>query len=92
MEKPAWKISGGQVDPEEWIEQAAEREVMEETGVKVTTHGILASRELLHFRWNRADIYYIVLCLTEQEEISIDKSEALKAEWFDVKEVVKDSF
>ena len=92
MEKPAWKISGGQVDPKEWIEGAAEREVWEETGVKVTTHGILASRELLRFRWNRADIYYIVLCLTEQEEINIDKSEALKAEWFTIQEVIADSF
>ncbi len=72
------------MDPEEWIEAAAEREVFEETGVKATAHGILASRELLNFRWDRADIYYIVVCLTEQEELNIDNSEALKADWFPV--------
>ena len=59
MEKPAWKISGEHVDPEVWVEEAVEREVKEETEVRVTTHGILASQELLHFHWNRADIYCI---------------------------------
>ena len=31
-------------------------------------------------------------CLTEQEDINIDKSEALKADWFDIEEVIQDSF
>lgn len=92
MENPAWKVSGGQVDAGEWIEHAAVREVREETGVVCEAVGVLAHRELLRFRWNRADIYYVVLCLTEQEEISIDETEASKAQWFTVEEVLHPDF
>ena len=66
-----WKLPGGQVEPQEWLQKAVEREVWEETGIKTEFEGILGMRELKDFRYNKGDMYYICLlrALTTKIEI-----------------------
>ena len=44
------------MDPGETIKIAAEREVLEETGIKTEFQGILGMREMLDFRYSASDI------------------------------------
>jgi ADP-ribose pyrophosphatase YjhB (NUDIX family) len=41
-EEPAWSIPGGRVEPGEFVTDALEREVLEETGIRVVDPGALA--------------------------------------------------
>jgi 8-oxo-dGTP diphosphatase len=41
-EEPAWTVPGGRVEPGEFVTDALEREVAEETGIRVVDRGALA--------------------------------------------------
>jgi ADP-ribose pyrophosphatase YjhB (NUDIX family) len=80
-----WKLPGGFMDPGETIKIAAEREVLEETGIKTQFQGILGMREMLDFRYSASDIYIVCLmhctCSEDQEINIIDKREVIEAKW-----------
>jgi hypothetical protein len=73
------------MDPGETIKIAAEREVLEETGIKTEFQGILGMREMLDFRYSASDIYIVCLmhctCAEDQEINIIDKREVIEAKW-----------
>ena len=84
--KRLWKIPGGAVDPDESIQQAAVREVWEETGVRVKFKSVLAFRELKKYRFGQGDIYFICLMepISDELEPKIDiqmKDEIKAAKW-----------
>jgi ADP-ribose pyrophosphatase YjhB (NUDIX family) len=94
-----WKFPGGAVDPMEDITVACEREVFEETGIKVKFAKILALRHMLEFRFQRGDLYCLCLCLLEDENqvIEIQETEISACKWMSLEEFlqlkhVKESF
>lgn len=79
-----FKIPGGLVDVGEYICEASEREVFEETGVKAKFLGVLALREKKNYYFGRNDIYFICLLEPASKEISKCEIEIAYCEWVDV--------
>ena len=78
------------MDPGETIKQAAEREVLEETGIKTTFQGVIGMREMLNARYSAADIYFVCLmhCGEDGQDINvIDKREVIEAKWVPLAEL-----
>ena len=81
-----WQVPGGFVEPEETIEQAVIREVMEESGVKTEVRGVLGIR-------NRYDpdvdnSIYVVLLLNPMDiNPQPDNHEVDRAGFFSLEEI-----
>jgi ADP-ribose pyrophosphatase YjhB (NUDIX family) len=86
-----WKFPGGAADPGEDLTVATEREVFEETGVKVKFVKILTMRHLLNFRFDRADFYCLCLCALEDDnpEIKMQESEISACMWMPLEEFLE---
>ena len=69
---PVWKLPGGLVEAGESIEQAVNREVWEETGVKTNFVSILGFRELLKYQWGQQDLYYVCMLEPKDGDETID--------------------
>ena len=96
-----WKLPGGLADLSEELPDAAEREVLEETGVQATFQSIMALRNSHQMSFGKSDLY--VVCHLEVEEkeeeessssssnevLGIDPDEIEEARWFDVHEWAK---
>ena len=63
-----WKIPGGIVDPNESLQDAAKREVFEETGVEAEMIGLLGVKEALNYQFERSDIYFVALMRALSDE------------------------
>jgi len=87
-----WKFPGGLVDEGETIEQAAIREVWEETGVKARYLGVLGFREQLNFRFGQGDLYFTCLMQADTEVINKCELEIFDAKWMPIKELKQESF
>ena len=83
-----WKLPGGAVDPGESIQEAAIREVWEETGVKTQFKSVLGFRELGLWKFGQPDHYYVcqLNCIDEEIEIQM-KSEVAEAVWVPITEL-----
>jgi len=81
--KDFWKLPGGLVDPKESIRQAVEREVFEETGLRVSFVSLVAFRESLTGPFGLTDFYCICACrlLPNQPEPSPRQGEIAAAKW-----------
>ena len=60
--KDFWKLPGGLVDPAEELSKAAEREVLEETGIKSKFVSIAAFRETHNGPFGTTDLY-VICCM-----------------------------
>jgi len=81
-----WKIPGGLVDENEYISDAAVREVWEETGIKSKFNSLLGWREKRDYKWGQADIYFFAWMTPESYEIKIDPMEIHTAKWMKIDE------
>jgi len=79
-----WKFPGGLVDEKETIEQAAIREVWEETGIKADYIGILGFREQLNFRFGQGDLYFTCLLQAKNADINKCEVELHDAQWIPI--------
>lgn len=88
--KEIWKLPGGLADRGEAIEDAAVREVLEETGIRTEFKGVLGFTFKEQFRFGHSDVYFICLLSLprsaegEDEQatrITIDPGEIAKCEW-----------
>ena len=79
--KPYFKLPGGAVDPAENIGEAAEREVMEETGIYTQFVGIVCLRHRHQFRFGTSDLYIVCRLKPLSKEIISDPGEIEDCKW-----------
>ncbi len=77
------------MDPGETISQAAEREVLEETGIKTKFQGIMGMREIMDAKYGAADFYIVCLMHCSEDNLIniIDKREVIEAKWVPMSEL-----
>ena len=82
----SWKIPGGLVDSGEYLSEAVEREVREETGVEAKFKGILTLREKRVYNFGRNDIYFVCLLEPTSKDINMCEVEVAHCKWIDIDE------
>jgi 8-oxo-dGTP pyrophosphatase MutT (NUDIX family) len=90
-----YKLPGGLLHAGESLADGVEREVFEETGVKVTFANLVSLRHNLQYPggFGCADIYHVCNCHPTDEDdiaISIDEDEIASCRWMPVKEFLAD--
>lgn len=80
-----WAIPGGFVEPQETIEQAIHRELLEETGVKAELKGLIAARSRV--RSNENSAYFVFLMHSPNEEAHADVLEVAEASYFTLAQI-----
>jgi len=68
-----WKIPTGLSELEEQIDDAAVREVLEETGIRTTFHSILSFRQTHGLAYGRSDLFFV--CRLDPVEDETDKGD-----------------
>ena len=81
-----WKFPGGLTNLGEEFEDAAIREVYEETGVKTAFQNILTLRHSHNIQYGMSDIYVICQLKPLTTEINIDEDEIAEAKWMNLDE------
>src|SRR3989344_2146395 len=82
LEGGKWGLIGGFVERDETIEQAAEREVLEETGYKVLGLKLLRVKDdPMRPNEDRQNIAFVYFC-TAQEKVGEADSESSEQRWF----------
>lgn len=86
-----YKIPGGHIDDSEMITNAACREVLEETGVKVQFQTIISLGHFYPHQFHKSNLYVLCLAKPLSHEINIkDTQEIEDAKWVDVDEYLND--
>lgn len=86
-----YKLPGGHIDNGEMISKALEREVFEETGVKVEFEKIVSLGHFFPHQFHKSNLYVICLAKALTSEINIqDTQEILDAKWIDVNKYLED--
>ncbi|CAG0917391.1 unnamed protein product [Notodromas monacha] len=92
FKKRFWKLPGGYVDPvklvgfaDESLSEAAEREVLEETGITAKFETIVAFRHYQHGPFDTADIYFICVLRPLNKIIQKCEVEIEECKWMKVR-------
>ncbi|OIO32962.1 MAG: hypothetical protein COZ49_02110 [Candidatus Yonathbacteria bacterium CG_4_10_14_3_um_filter_47_65] len=75
-----WTFPGGGVDEEETMEQAVEREVMEEVGIKINE--LKRIGEFATTAEYKIDTVTVFVAKSTHDQFKIDEKEILEAGWF----------
>lgn len=86
IKTPMWKLPGGYVEPGENINIAAEREVLEETGVKAKFKCLIAFRHAHQCAFDCSDIYMIAYLTPTTFDIKKCEREISECTWMKVDE------
>jgi mutator protein MutT len=84
-----WKMPGGMLDMGESFEEAACREVQEETGIPCEFESILTFWHRHELTFGKSDLYFVCMLRPKSLEIDIDPVEVSAARWMSVDEFVK---
>ncbi|XP_076379266.1 uncharacterized protein LOC143259741 [Megalopta genalis] len=79
--RPFWKLPGGYVDPDEDLETAVKREVLEETGIETTLKCLIGFRHAHNFAFNCSDIYIIFYLIPNSFDIKKCDKEISECQW-----------
>lgn len=88
-----WKLPGGLMDPGESFQEAACREVLEETGVETDFDGILTLWNRHGLMWGKSDIYVVCLLrpkVASRKTLHPDPEEIAEAKWIPLADFVRD--
>ena len=83
---PAYKLPGGALHPGEHLVEAAEREVLEETGIKATFQSLHFFRHWHGYRYGKSDIYFVCRLSPQSADITMQAEELDEALWMPVQE------
>jgi ADP-ribose pyrophosphatase YjhB (NUDIX family) len=85
-----WLIPGGFVNPGETLIEGVEREVFEETGMRVEAQGILGVRTMVRHRDNLTDLYSVLKCVLKSvpEPLVPQASEIKAVTWMPISETM----
>lgn len=86
-----WGLPGGQAERNEPLHEAVEREVREETGVRVRFAGIVALKHQLAYVHGCSDIYFVCACEPLTIAIAAEESEIADCRWMDVRAFLNDA-
>lgn len=85
-----WGYHGGKVELGESVEEAAKRELFEETGLRaedMKLFGVFSGKELHHIYPDGNEVYIIdvvFICNSFSGTLKAQKSEVLDLRWFDI--------
>ncbi|XP_033350342.1 nudix hydrolase 8 [Bombus vosnesenskii] len=86
---PIWKLPGGYVEPEEDLEEAVKREVLEETGVQTTFKCIIGFRHVHGYAFGCSDIYMIAYLSPININIKKCEKEISDCRWMKVNDYLE---
>jgi len=82
-----YKLPGGYIDDRENISQALEREVYEETGIKIELDSIVSLGHLSPSQFEQSNLYILCSAKALSSEINIvDTDEIIEAKWMELDE------
>jgi 8-oxo-dGTP pyrophosphatase MutT (NUDIX family) len=81
-----WLPPGGHVDPDELPDEAAVREVLEETGVQARFEALVCFRHWHGYRYGKSDIYFVCRLAPLSEEVTRQVEEIEECLWMPVEE------
>lgn len=87
-----WQNVTGSVDENEELQQAALRELKEETGINASAITQLKTVFKFHDRWGKDVMEYCFLATTNQSDITISKQEHQSFKWVPIDQVTKENF
>jgi ADP-ribose pyrophosphatase YjhB (NUDIX family) len=76
-----WKLPTGLADIGEDIAAAAEREILEETGITATFQKLLCFRQAHNILFGKSDLFYVCVLKPESFVISHQEIEIVAADW-----------
>ena len=92
--KGKWKLPTGRIEKGETISNATEREVFEETRLKVKFEGITFFRETYPALFDCTDLFFVCVCScndSDTRKINLDiDDELMETKWFTKEEIIKE--
>lgn len=88
--KTWWIVPGGKVEFGETIEEAAKREILEETGIIAKELKFLCFKEALFPQYNYHTVIFFYLVQTNNSKLAKDvEGKVIEARWFTKREIKK---
>jgi len=90
--KNIWKIPTGVLEPREDIRDGAERELLEEVGLRAQFVKVLGFRHTHALPFGKSDMFFVCLLRAtckDASQLTLQRSEIAKAKWADIREFLE---